>query len=40
MSVKFAKYVYHINTFHLLKTEDVNQTKGNRKNIFWHIQKK
>ena len=36
MSVKLAQYVYHFNTFHLLKTEGVNQTKGNR----GHIQNK
>ena len=30
ISVKLAQYVYHLNMFHLLKTEGVNQTKGNR----------
>ena len=30
ISVKLAQYVYHLNMFHLLKTEGVNQMKGNR----------
>ena len=31
ISVKLTQYVYHLNTFHLLKTEGVNRTKGDRK---------
>ena len=31
--IKLAQYVYHLQKFHLLKTEGVNQTKGKRRHI-------
>ena len=30
-TLKLARYVYHLNTFHLLKTEGVNQREGRSK---------